>query len=36
MRKPYYLRFRRVLKVTQGLLIIIWMILMIVAKLKGL
>ena len=36
MRKRVYLCFRRILKVTKGILIIIWLILMIVLKLKGL
>lgn len=36
MRKQHYLRFRRILKVTKGLLIIIWMILLIILKLKSL
>lgn len=36
MRKHNYLRFRRILKVTKGFLIIIWLILLIVLKLKSL
>lgn len=36
MRKHTYLRIRRILRVTKGLLIIIWIILIIIFKLKSL
>lgn len=35
MRKTKYLRFRRVIRITQGLLVIIWMILVITAKIRS-
>jgi hypothetical protein len=34
MRKPTYLRIRRILKITKALLVIIFLILTIVAQLK--
>jgi len=36
MRKPQYLRFRRIIKITQGLLIIVLLFLTVIIKLRSL
>lgn len=36
MRKHNYLRYRRILKIAKGALVIIWLVLIIILKLKSL